>query len=94
MFLTAGKVSDYRGAQALSDALPSAKWLLADRGYDADWFTETLQDKKIRACILGRKSRKTPVKYPSRDIAAQYPAGQWTSVATAAATGSRSCSVD
>ncbi len=86
MFLTAGQVSDYRGAQALSDALPSADWLLADRGYDADWFRETLQDKKIRACIPGRKSRKVPVKYPSRDIAVQCPAGQWTNGATAAAT--------
>ncbi len=66
MFLTAGQVSDYRGAQAMSDALPSADWLLADRGYDADWFREALQDKKIRACIPGRKSRKVPVKYDKR----------------------------
>ena len=80
MFLTAGPplgtllrnalpgsgISDYRGAQALSDALPPAKWLLADRGYDADRFRETLQDKKIRACIPGRKNRKTLIKYDKR----------------------------
>ena len=61
MFLTAGQVSDYRGAQALSDALPAADWLLADRGYDTDWFRETLQDKKIRSCIPGRNGRRTPI---------------------------------
>lgn len=36
MFLTAGQSSDYIGARALLDALPSARHLLADRGYDAD----------------------------------------------------------
>ena len=66
MFPTAGQVSDYRGAQALSNALPPAKWLSADRGCDADRFRETLQGKKIRACIPGGKNRKTPVKYDKR----------------------------
>ena len=37
-FITAGQVSDYTGAAALMNALPEADWLLADRGYDADWF--------------------------------------------------------
>jgi len=46
-FLTAGQVSDYTGARALMDSLPSADWLLGDRGYDADWFREGLQDKDI-----------------------------------------------
>lgn len=32
----------------------------------ADWFREALQDKGIRACIPGRKKRKTPVKYDKR----------------------------
>jgi transposase len=35
-FMTAGQVSDYTGAAALLSSLPSADWLLADRGYDAD----------------------------------------------------------
>ena len=55
--------SDYIGARALLSGLPNVKWLLGDRGYDADWFREALQDKGIRACIPGRKKRKTPVKY-------------------------------
>lgn len=45
LFITAGQVSDYTGAAALMNGLPEAKWLLADRGYDADLFRETLVDK-------------------------------------------------
>lgn len=40
--------------------------MLGDRGYDADWFRDALKDKGKRACILGRKQRKTPVKYDKR----------------------------
>ena len=57
-FMTAGQVSDDTGAAALLGGLPTAQWLLADRGYDADWFREALRDKGIRACISGRKARK------------------------------------
>jgi transposase len=64
--LTAGHVSDYTGAAALLDSLPSAEWLLADRGYDADWFRDALKDKGIKPCIPGRKSRDKPVKYDKR----------------------------
>ncbi len=78
-FMTAGQVSDYTGAAALLGSLPAADWLLADRGYDADWFREALKDKGIKPCIPGRKSRGK---------ASQAT----TSAATNAATGSRSCS--
>ena len=53
-------------AAALLNSLPPAQWLLADRGYDADWFRESLQNKGIKACILGQKSRTKPVKYDKR----------------------------
>ena len=66
LFVTAEQVSDYIGARALLSGLPKVKWLLGDRGYDADWFREALQDKGIRACIPGRKKRKTPVKFDKR----------------------------
>jgi transposase len=65
-FITAGQVSDYTGAAALMNGLPEADWLLADRGYDADWFREGLVDKGIRPCIPGRKSRKTTIRYDKR----------------------------
>ena len=65
-FVTAGQVSDYIGARALLSSLPNVDWLLGDRGYDADWYRETLKDRGIRACIPGRKQRKTPVKNDKR----------------------------
>jgi len=46
--MTAGQVSDYTGAGALLSSLPSADRLLADRGYDADWFRDALKDKGIK----------------------------------------------
>ena len=60
LFITAGQVSDYTGAAALMNSLPEADWLLANRGYDADWFRETLVGKGTTPCIPGRKSRKKP----------------------------------
>jgi len=65
-FMSAGQVSDYTGAAALLGSLPKADWLLADRGYDADWFRDALKDKGITPCIPGRKSRERPVKYDKR----------------------------
>jgi hypothetical protein len=35
-FMAAGQVSDCTGARALLSSLPTADWLLGDRGYDAD----------------------------------------------------------
>ncbi len=77
-FITAGQVSDYTGAAALLDELPKAKWLLADRGYDADWFRDALQAKgSLPAFRVGN-----PETRPSNT----------TSAPTNGATGSRSCS--
>jgi IS5 family transposase len=45
------RISDYTGAAALLRSLPSAQWLLADRGYDADWFREGLERKGIKPCM-------------------------------------------
>ena len=63
LFLTAGNVSDYVGARALMGSLPQADWMLADRGYDADWFRNGLKDMEIEPCIPSRKSRKTSIPY-------------------------------
>jgi len=65
-FITAGQVSDYTGAKALVSSLPSADWLLGDRGYYADWFCDALIEKGIKPCIPGRKSRDKPIKYDKR----------------------------
>ena len=63
LFLTAGQVSDYTGARKLMETLPAAKHLLADRGYNADWFREGLQDKEITPCIPPR--RTVNARYPT-----------------------------
>lgn len=34
--------------------------------YDADWFRDALQEKSIKPCIPGRKSRLVPIKYDKR----------------------------
>lgn len=61
-FLSPGQMSDAKGALALLSALPSAKRLLADRSYDADWFRDALDDKGIATCIPARRGRKKPAK--------------------------------
>ena len=63
MFLTAGQRSDYIGARALLEGLPPTKHMLADRGYDADWYRQALEDKSIAPCIPSRKGRKVLIPY-------------------------------
>src|SRR3546814_5359822 len=49
MLLSEGQMSDYKGAALMLDALPRAKALLGDRGYDADWFRKALAERGITA---------------------------------------------
>lgn len=65
-FLSVGQVSDYTGAAALLSSFPEADVLLADRGYDADWFRYALKNRGITPCIPGRKSRDKTVRYDRR----------------------------
>jgi hypothetical protein len=37
MLLSEGQMSDYKGAALMIEALPPARQLLGDKGYDADW---------------------------------------------------------
>ncbi len=61
MLLSEGQMSDYKGAALMLDALPPAKTMLADRGYDADWFRNALAKRGIAACIPSKVNRKTPI---------------------------------
>ena len=72
LFLTAGNVSDYIGARALMSSLPKAKWLLADRGYDADWFRNGLKNMEIEPCIPARKSRKQIIPHDKTRYKARH----------------------
>ena len=45
MLLSEGQMSDYKAAALMLSAIPKAKQLLADKGYDADWFRAALAKK-------------------------------------------------
>jgi transposase len=63
LLLTEGQVSDYKGAATMLPAMPSAPVLIADRGYDADWFRQALRARGTRPCIPGRSVRSYPIRY-------------------------------
>ncbi len=66
LHLTAGQVSDYKGAAALIDHKLPVKQktcLWHDRGYDADWFRAALIGKGITPCIPPKKNRKVQYEY-------------------------------
>jgi transposase len=56
-------MSDHKGATLLLGALPPAKHLIADRGYDSDRFRDALVAKRITPCIPPRKNRKVQHAY-------------------------------
>jgi transposase len=56
-------MSDYKGAALMLDALPPARQLLGDKGYDADWFRQALAARGITACIPSKSNRKTPIEH-------------------------------
>jgi len=63
MLLSEGQMSDYKGAALMLDAMPAAPVLIADRGYDADWFRQALRARGTRPCIPGRAGRTRPVRH-------------------------------
>jgi transposase len=63
MLLNEGQMSDYKGTTLMIDALPRAKALLGDLGYDADWFRAALAERKIAACIPAKVNRKVSITH-------------------------------
>jgi transposase len=63
MLLSEGQMSDYKGAALMLNALPHAKELLGDKGYDADWFRQALAERGITACIPSKSNRKAPIEH-------------------------------
>jgi transposase len=56
-------LSEFRGAALMFDAIPQAKQLLGDKGYDADWFREGLIERGITPCIPSKSNRKVQIDY-------------------------------
>ena len=44
-------------------ALPKARTLIADRGYDSNWFRHALRKTGCKPCIPSTKNRKAPLPY-------------------------------
>ena len=63
LLLTEGQMSDHKGAVLLFGCLPKAKVLLADKGYDSDWFREALIDQGTTPCIPPKANRKVQYHY-------------------------------
>jgi transposase len=63
LLLTEGQMSDHKGAHLVLGALPSAPVLIADRGYDSNWFRQALLDRGTAPCIPSTRSRKHPFDY-------------------------------
>ena len=63
LLLSEGQMSDYKGTALMIDALPRAKVMLGDRGYDANWFCVTLVQRGITPCIPPRANRKAQIDY-------------------------------
>jgi transposase len=63
LLLTEGQMSDYKGAGLMLDALPRAKQLIGDRGYDARWFRQALAERGTTACIPSKTNRKIPIPH-------------------------------
>jgi transposase len=60
--LTAGNVSDVKAAPALLKQAGRMRYLLADKGYDADQLRRSLRDAGA-VLIPGRRSRKRAICY-------------------------------
>jgi transposase len=61
--LTPGNVADVKAAPALLARMGRARYLLADKGYDADALRRTLRQAGAVPVIPGRSSRKRRVRY-------------------------------
>lgn len=51
------------GAKLIYPAMPNAKALIGDKGYDSDEFRDALKARKIKACIPPRSGRPAPSSY-------------------------------
>jgi transposase len=63
LLLSEGQMSDFKGAALMFDAIPDAKALLGDKGYDADWFRQALKARGIEPCIPPKSNRKTEIPF-------------------------------
>lgn len=56
-------MSDYKGAALMIDALPPARTMLGDQGYDADWFRAAHDERGMVACIPSKANCKVLIPH-------------------------------
>ncbi len=61
--LTPGNVSDVKAAPALLEQAGPMRYLLGDKGYDADSLRRSLRDAGTTPVIPGRRNRKRAIRY-------------------------------
>jgi transposase len=61
--LTPGNVSDVKAAPTLLERAGRMRYLLGDKGYDADSLRRVLRDAGTTPVIPGRRNRKRAVRY-------------------------------
>jgi len=65
-YLTLGQTADIKSAVMLADRLPAARYLLADKAYDANHWRARLNRLCIRAVIPNKINRKHPYPFATR----------------------------
>lgn len=63
LILTTGKVSDVKAAPASLERARSMRYLLGDKGYDADRLRRSLREGGTIPVIPGRSNRKRAIRY-------------------------------
>src|SRR3546814_4778132 len=61
--LTAGNVSDVKAAPALLERAGPMRYLLGDKGYDANRLRTSLRENGTSPVIPGRRNRKRAIRY-------------------------------
>ncbi|MGE8135290.1 IS5 family transposase [Novosphingobium subterraneum] len=63
LMLTPGNVSDVKAAPALLERAGRMRYLLGDKGYDADRLRRSLREAGAKPVIPGRRNRKRAIRY-------------------------------
>lgn len=70
--LTPGNVSDIKAAPALLERAGRMRYLLGDKGYDADSLRRSLREAGAVPVIPGRRNRKRTIRYDKHRYRARH----------------------
>ncbi len=70
--LTPGNVSDVKAAPALLERAGRMRYLLGDKGYDADQLRRLARDAGAVPVISGRRNRKHAIRYDKNRYAGRH----------------------